>query len=189
MITIFVFCLIVAVTVAASPSVTPGCSFYSGQCVYSIQLGQQQQCDSVRRAAPASSSGECSCSDFRTAQQDLDRLFTTVSLLRDSFGSVSQNVSASQAQFLAKQAQLNATQQANLDLMTRLRTKDSLLEQTRQQLANEATAAASEIQRLRTQLSVGRRDITVCQGTLNATGSVTGQPDLGIGKCLSTINS
>ncbi|KAK6975863.1 MAM and LDL-receptor class A domain-containing protein 1 [Biomphalaria glabrata] len=56
---------------------TPGCSFIGGQCMYTVQLGHQGQCDA--QPVPVSSGADSQCctivqTDLANLQKDVQNL-------------------------------------------------------------------------------------------------------------------
>ncbi|KAL5012418.1 hypothetical protein ScPMuIL_010969 [Solemya velum] len=181
------FLILVLFTGAVAQTANPACSFTNGQCVYSVQLGHRQQCDSAPTASTGVSgglSGECSCHDVQTVRADLNSLSTMVTELQTQVSNLGTGVS--HTDMAAKEAELQAAQQQKVNLLMSLGNKESLLNQTKLQLASEAEAAATEIQNLRTQLGAVQRELATCQARLGVTHPTT-SPNLGSGKVNLTL--
>lgn len=156
---------------------TPGCSFYSGQCVYKVQLGQQGQCDAVQQASsPASGSssqlsgGDCTCNDVTLAKNDLSTLQGTVSQLQQAVAQLYKQLNLTKTELAQTTQQVAGETASHADLISTLHQKEVALNQTDHELATVLNTAGAEIKNLREQLQNATRDLNICQGVVNPSG-------------------
>ncbi|XP_033743711.1 uncharacterized protein LOC117329728 [Pecten maximus] len=164
----------------ADSAFTPGCSFYNGQCVYNVKLGQEGQCNSVQTAAsPASGAtghlnGEdCTCSDVTLAKNDLASLQGTVSQLQQAVDHLFKQLNLTKTELAQTNQQVSVNTAGNADLVATLHQKELALNQTNHELASVLNTAGTEIKNLREQLQNATRDLNVCQGVVNPNGHST----------------
>ncbi|XP_060083139.1 MAM and LDL-receptor class A domain-containing protein 1-like [Ylistrum balloti] len=175
--------LLLTLNVAHS-AFTPGCSFYNGQCVYNVKLGQEGQCNSVQQAASAAPSGsghlnggECTCNDVTLAKNDLVTLQGTVNQLQHAVDQLFKQLNLTKTELAQTNQQVATETAGNADLLSTLHLKELALNQTDHELASVLNTAGTEIKNLREQLQNATRDLNVCQGVVNP-GSQSSVPAL-----------
>lgn len=147
----------------------PGCSFSNGQCIYNVKLGQSQSCDAIggsdhSAASTHSSSGGCSCDDIHKVGSDVTSLQTTVADLQNAVDKLYGEMNISRSELTNTQGLLQAEQKHAAQLLITLNSKEKILNQTKDELANVLMTAKGELDNLRQQLVNASRQLSVCQG-------------------------
>lgn len=161
--------LFLRTTVVSSASFTPGCSFVGGQCMYTVQLGHQGQCDTSSSSSTGpvrivdSSSPTC-CGDVSQLRSDFTALKRQVEDMRQTLQGNNQNLTNAQAAL----TQLEADKQ---NLVLALQQKEAELNNTQKELSRLLGQASQEIQGLRTDLTNATRDLKTCQAALGVTST------------------
>ncbi|KAK6172641.1 hypothetical protein SNE40_016256 [Patella caerulea] len=160
------------------PEFIPGCSFYNGQCSYTVQLGHQGQCNLPTTAQNPSDfpttvqPPTTCCTNLQTDIADLRSLVAGLTndlkLLKDNYNVLENETN-----------ELNTTTSNKDDLLQLLQTKEAEFNKTHDQIAAVLQQASAEIHRLRDELVATTRQLNNCRGTLGLqSGTATVAPVL-----------
>ena len=179
---IFYIIVLISLASCASSQFTPGCSFFNGQCVYNIQMGQEQQCDSVGSATTGASQSVttstdsltqldtgsgCSCKDVSRIQTDISTFRSTITELQNMIDTMSNQMNITKGNLHTTNALLTAEQQKTAALLATLTSKEKMLNESKEELANVLALAKTELDGLRQQLILSSRNLSTCQGAMN----------------------
>ncbi|XP_061164318.1 MAM and LDL-receptor class A domain-containing protein 1-like [Saccostrea echinata] len=147
----------------------PGCSFSNGQCIYNVKLGHAQTCDAAGSSGQASttthsSSNGCSCDDIHKVGTDVTSLRTTVSDLQKAVDKLYSEMNISRSELTQTQDLLHGEQQHAAELLVTLNSKQKMLNQSKEELANVLLSAKTELDNLREQLINASKQLSICQG-------------------------
>ena len=168
--------LVCVLSTKAQQQFTPGCSFFNGQCVYNVKLGQTGQCDAVggiqshstsTSTSSSQPSGSCTCADVQSVKTDVDSLKASVAKLQAAVGALNQRLNITNAQLTQTTSDLNVASQTNSDLLSVLQNKQALLGMTKTELVNVMQNASAEITHLRDELKKENTHLTLCQTALH----------------------
>lgn len=170
--------VVMGTAMSAAPTIEPGCSFYGGQCVYSIKLGHAGQCDKRDVGSSSASSSGC-CDDLTTKysrlNDDLDKLKTQVKVLTKAIKDAGKDKSG-------LEADLQKALEDRQDIVRVLNRKESELSSTKTELAKVMADAAKEVKSLRDQLSRLQNTCKIVGG-----GGTTTKPSTDTGRDSDTL--
>ncbi|XP_071088953.1 uncharacterized protein [Haliotis cracherodii] len=136
----------------------PGCSFMNGQCVYSIKLGHEGQCDAQTPAATIASTASTSC--YRAVEDDVALMKASMALMTKQIAQLQNKTDVN----LASHNGIPGTAQLQQALLE----KES-------ELDNVTKQAVGEITRLRQELDACRKRPD-CPGRPRTTTTTTATP-------------
>ena len=144
---------------------TPGCSFFTGKCVYNVQLGDQEHCNGNTNTL-RTIDGSCSCNDVAKVSTDLNNLQNLVDKLQKSMMDFKSQLSNGSAKTTSFKPVEN---QKYLNLLNTLHTKDDLLNRTNEEVTNVLKTASTEIENLREKLKNTTSELATCHVSLGIT--------------------
>ncbi|XP_055895087.1 uncharacterized protein LOC106077022 isoform X3 [Biomphalaria glabrata] len=162
--------LLIIVGTVNAVDFTPGCSFIGGQCMYTVQLGHQGQCD----AQPVSGADSQCCTsvqtDLASLQKDVQTLKQQIPALTDVLNKTRADLNISRA--LAES--LQGERDSLLEMLHRLETE---MNKTESQNSHILALARDEIASLRRDLTNMTLALRTCQAALGVTTGQNVLPD------------
>ncbi|CAL1540731.1 unnamed protein product [Lymnaea stagnalis] len=168
---VLLFASVVGRLWAADPF-TPGCSFVGGQCMYTVQLGHQGQCDAQTPQVATAGDSQC-CT---AVQNDIVGLKTDVEVLKAQVTTLVGSLNKTTADLQAATAHSKTVEAERDSLLEMLHRRELELNKTEAELARMLGQAGDEIRALRQDLTNVTNALASCRTALGVSTTDNGQP-------------
>lgn len=137
------------------------CNLKNGKCVYDMKIGQPGKCDSFSSGGKIS--GSCTCDDVSRVNTHMNAMKHTEGKLRQLMDELKQHLDSATSELNSTDIKLQDEKQKSIQLHNILKTKESLLNQTKVQLTTVLQSATVELSSLRGNLGNQTRALNICQ--------------------------